>query len=211
MPPAHDGNVWYRETIQLLEQRFAGNRVDFLADTIRKQVVKDHKRLGFKHRPRVSPEMVIRAAVTYNVVSEAEAHQYLRWHKQEQAKLQAKANIPAELRSEVFERDRGVCQYCGERGTTLDHVLPVSKGGKANRFNLLVACHACNSKKSAKVLPEETVKVIHFFLKRERTVANGYPYMSELVRQFFEQLEQKPPFQQARIRGVVGIRKVLKR
>lgn len=50
----------------------------------------------------------------------------------------------------VFERDGGKCQYCGDcvgiKGT-LDHVVPVAKGGSGDTSNLVWACHPCNTAK----------------------------------------------------------------
>ncbi|MDR0932902.1 MAG: HNH endonuclease [Victivallales bacterium] len=46
---------------------------------------------------------------------------------------------------------RGVCHYCGKTFTpeelTLDHIVPVSRGGKSTRGNLVAACRACNQAK----------------------------------------------------------------
>jgi 5-methylcytosine-specific restriction endonuclease McrA len=51
----------------------------------------------------------------------------------------------------VFLRDGYKCQYCGtdvtRRSATLDHVLPVSKGGKSVWENAVCACADCNSTK----------------------------------------------------------------
>lgn len=51
----------------------------------------------------------------------------------------------------VFLRDRYSCQYCGENVTkttaTLDHVLPVSHGGKTTFENTVTACGPCNALK----------------------------------------------------------------
>ena len=55
-------------------------------------------------------------------------------------------------RSNVYLRDGGQCQYCGDhidrKDSTLDHVLPVSKGGKSVWENCTTACGPCNSHKS---------------------------------------------------------------
>lgn len=52
----------------------------------------------------------------------------------------------------VFERDNGQCQYCGvfvhRRAMTIDHVLPVSRGGGTNWKNCVLACQPCNHAKS---------------------------------------------------------------
>jgi len=52
-------------------------------------------------------------------------------------------------------RDGGMCFYCGKRkGTTIDHVMPVSRGGGNSLQNLVLACHECNQSKAA-MLPDE--------------------------------------------------------
>lgn len=51
----------------------------------------------------------------------------------------------------IFLRDEYSCQYCGDsvtrRSATLDHVLPVSHGGKTTWENCTTACSHCNSTK----------------------------------------------------------------
>ncbi len=59
-----------------------------------------------------------------------------------------------EKRREIFERDKWICKYCGEKlapeNTTLDHYIPQSEGGKYNKENLRTCCLMCNSVKSGK-------------------------------------------------------------
>ena len=47
---------------------------------------------------------------------------------------------------------RGVCHYCGRKfkpeELTLDHIVPVARGGRSTRGNLVVCCRACNRTKS---------------------------------------------------------------
>ncbi len=52
------------------------------------------------------------------------------------------------LRLAIFERDGHKCVYCGatER-LTIDHKVPISRGGQTKTANLLTACHSCNSSK----------------------------------------------------------------
>ena len=61
-------------------------------------------------------------------------------------------------RHSLFERDKGLCQYCGRHFSksqlTLDHVLPQSRGGADTWENLVVACLSCNVHKGNRT-PEE--------------------------------------------------------
>ncbi|GIL87774.1 hypothetical protein Vretimale_13063 [Volvox reticuliferus] len=58
-------------------------------------------------------------------------------------------------RRNIMVRDGFCCQYCGSRrDLTLDHVHPVSKGGKETWENLVTACMRCNQKKSDRTLRE---------------------------------------------------------
>jgi 5-methylcytosine-specific restriction endonuclease McrA len=60
----------------------------------------------------------------------------------------------------VFLRDGYVCQYCETPVTrstaTLDHVLPVSHGGKSTFENATTACADCNANKgnNKKIVPK---------------------------------------------------------
>jgi len=58
---------------------------------------------------------------------------------------------------DIFERDNFRCQYCGKSPRdgielVVDHVYPVSKGGKGDYHNLITACKKCNGHKGNKIL-----------------------------------------------------------
>ena len=48
---------------------------------------------------------------------------------------------------------RGVCHYCGQHvgaaNLTMDHVIPVARGGRSTRGNCVPCCKACNNEKKA--------------------------------------------------------------
>jgi 5-methylcytosine-specific restriction endonuclease McrA len=59
-----------------------------------------------------------------------------------------------ELRKSRWWQNRiasGVCHYCGESFApvelTMDHVVPIARGGKSARGNLVPACKECNNRK----------------------------------------------------------------
>lgn len=59
----------------------------------------------------------------------------------------------------ILMRDNNKCGYCGKKATTLDHIKPVSKGGKNTWENLVAACAKCNNVKADKELNEIGMKL----------------------------------------------------
>ena len=61
-------------------------------------------------------------------------------------------SISPQKRQRVYERDAYRCVTCGgyER-LTLDHIIPVSRGGGNEESNLQTMCLACNMKKGARL------------------------------------------------------------
>ena len=45
----------------------------------------------------------------------------------------------------------GVCHYCGKKinpgDLTMDHIVPIIRGGKSTKGNVVPVCKACNDKK----------------------------------------------------------------
>ena len=60
--------------------------------------------------------------------------------------------LTLKLRYEVFKRDGFQCVLCGATGKKsrleIDHIIPVSKGGKTIKLNLRTLCFNCNRGKS---------------------------------------------------------------
>ena len=53
----------------------------------------------------------------------------------------------------------GVCAYCGTKvgaaGLTMDHVVPVARGGRSVRGNLVASCKECNNRKKLLIPAEQ--------------------------------------------------------
>lgn len=51
---------------------------------------------------------------------------------------------------------RGVCHYCQEKfpakELTMDHIVPLSRGGKSVKNNVVPCCKACNTKKKSSLV-----------------------------------------------------------
>ncbi len=72
--------------------------------------------------------------------------------------LRERALMTDSLRYDIMKRDHFRCVICGatqEDGVKLhvDHIIPVSKGGKTEKSNLRTLCERCNLGKSAKYDP----------------------------------------------------------
>lgn len=69
----------------------------------------------------------------------------------------------------IFIRDNKRCFYCGKRlkfrQTTLDHFLPLSKGGKDEVFNLVTCCKKCNKIKSNIIYKDYKEIIIKLFFR----------------------------------------------
>lgn len=64
-----------------------------------------------------------------------------------------KGGISSKNLSAWLERQSLVCHWCEaqcENGYHIDHVMPLSKGGAHEAWNLVIACQPCNQRKSAK-------------------------------------------------------------
>ena len=63
-------------------------------------------------------------------------------------------------RKNIHVRDNFTCQYCGHvKEISIDHILPVSRGGKSTWENTVTACQKCNSKKGNKTPEEANMKL----------------------------------------------------
>lgn len=59
-------------------------------------------------------------------------------------------SISAHKRLRVFARDGYKCRYCEKNSDlTIDHIVPLSKGGGENESNLQTLCFSCNTAKSS--------------------------------------------------------------
>lgn len=67
-------------------------------------------------------------------------------------------------RENIFLRDDHTCQYCAKtfayKDLTLDHVMPVSRGGPKSWKNLVTACHKCNHKKGNRTPKEANMDLL---------------------------------------------------
>lgn len=88
---------------------------------------------------------------------------YSSWARKRANSLEARHRRRARLRNGVVERvnragvilrDASTCYLCGKvlalAEVTLDHVIPIARGGAHAEWNLRVACRPCNASKGAR-------------------------------------------------------------
>lgn len=79
----------------------------------------------------------------------------------DEADIKKERHKAREIRSSQWWKRRcakGVCYYCGKavapKELTMDHIVPVARGGRSTKGNLVAACKICNNKKK-QLLPME--------------------------------------------------------
>jgi 5-methylcytosine-specific restriction endonuclease McrA len=88
-----------------------------------------------------------------------------KWGKTPEGKIKQKAKnqtrrarknlVPHSLSvadlKDLRGKSKGACFYCRQKSRlSLDHIIPISKGGPHSRDNVVMACRSCNSSKGAK-------------------------------------------------------------
>ncbi|SHK34134.1 HNH endonuclease [Desulfatibacillum alkenivorans DSM 16219] len=88
--------------------------------------------------------------------------------------LKAEREKAREMRaSQWWKRQlaKGVCHYCGREfkpsDLTMDHLVPVARGGKTTKGNVVCACKECNNQKKY-LLPMEWEQYLES-LDKDRT------------------------------------------
>ncbi len=60
---------------------------------------------------------------------------------------------------------RGICHYCGKKfkssELTMDHVLPISRGGKSTKGNIVPCCKDCNNRKKYMTPVDMVIKIMN--------------------------------------------------
>ena len=79
-----------------------------------------------------------------------------------EAQIRGERRKARELRaSQWWKRKRamGVCHHCGGKFApaelTMDHLVPIIRGGKSTKGNLVPSCKKCNSKRKYRLPFEE--------------------------------------------------------
>ncbi len=68
---------------------------------------------------------------------------------------------------------RGTCYFCGHRFSpdelTMDHIIPIIRGGKTTKSNVATVCKECNTKKKH-LLPWEWEEYLTNLIRKDENV-----------------------------------------
>lgn len=103
--------------------------------------------------------------------------------KQKRHQVEDRGKFSEDEKEEVALKSDHKCVWCGKPvyfnyGATVDHYIPLKKGGTNDAVNLVLMCNECNQRKSSKIVP---LNIAARYLKE--------PYRSELGHYFEDYLE----------------------
>lgn len=98
--------------------------------------------------------------------------------------------IPVALKQLVFNRASGLCEYCRSQARfaidplVIDHIQPVSRGGKTIAENLALSCQTCNNYKYTKteVLDPVTNQSVPLFHPREMVWEKHFTWNEDVTQ-----------------------------
>jgi 5-methylcytosine-specific restriction endonuclease McrA len=73
--------------------------------------------------------------------------------------------VPTLTNETLFERDRFVCAYCGEKYHSTDlsreHIVPICQKGANTWMNVVTSCKPCNNRKGGRTLEQSNMSLLY--------------------------------------------------
>lgn len=92
----------------------------------------------------------------------------------EEVQIRTERNKARELRKSRWWQQKtstGTCWYCAQKvgyhNLTMDHVIPLARGGRSTKDNLVPSCKECNNMKKS-LLPVEWTAYMDALLQRDK-------------------------------------------
>jgi 5-methylcytosine-specific restriction endonuclease McrA len=86
---------------------------------------------------------------------------YFHFDGMDEAEIRREKDKARKLRKSRWWQQKlsiGLCYYCGRlfspKDLTMDHIVPLARGGRSSKDNLVACCKECNTKKKT-LLPIE--------------------------------------------------------
>lgn len=94
--------------------------------------------------------------------------------------------IPLPLKQQIYKEYHGICAHCGRKlyeggNYTVDHIIPLSKGGQTTPANLAPLCFSCNRTKSDDIIDPKTYYV--YADKKQKT------QMEQLFQRYIDRID----------------------
>lgn len=142
--------------------RREGDRIRARASAYR-EANADEIRRREREKYRQDPSLKRASALRWARENPDAANAIKRRRRALKAKADARVITQRDLRH-LEQRQRGCCVYCGERKPlTIEHLIPLSRGGRDSIGNYALACKSCNCSKG-------NLLVMEYRLKRPRIV-----------------------------------------
>lgn len=144
-------------------------KVDATCKRCNRRYCAERRRLNPDLYARFDRESRQRNAITQKAQRDRYRREHYDYFLQKSAERRASQKRSPQVaqvsRKAIITRDRRACYLCGDvldpmhkrphpKAITLDHVVPLSRGGAHTADNLRVACYSCNMRKNTKMLCE---------------------------------------------------------
>lgn len=137
----------------------------FCKECENKRSILNKESTGYYSRPEVrakrNEDSRLHKQAKYKFDEEYRVAELIRCHNR-RALVSETTLTPLEWLS-IVEQFNHYCAYCGTRhNLTMDHIVPISKGGKTTADNIVPACSSCNSSKQAEDVVEWYTKQVFY-------------------------------------------------
>lgn len=154
---AYQRDTWARrKTIRNLQKRIRRleNPATVNRERVYRKVNRDNRLASIKKRRQKNPEAWQKEKLKYNKSASARSSRRLvKAKRRAQKKASSVSAFTAADWRACLEAFANACAYCGEGlggSPTMDHFVPLSKGGAHGIHNIMPACRRCNTRKSAR-------------------------------------------------------------
>lgn len=88
------------------------------------------------------------------------------------------------------------CVYCGAACESCDHIVPVARGGRNRRDNMVPSCHRCNQLKADQLPDVFFARHPKFAWRFARKAVHANPVYLEMARGYGRSYETKALFEE---------------
>jgi 5-methylcytosine-specific restriction protein A len=121
-----------------------------------------------KKSPQKSPFLLTCRVIKHTLMTNKKpSSNFTLFEQVDEAQIKREKAKARELRESQWWRQQigeGRCYYCENKFSkeflTMDHVIPIARGGKSTKSNVVVCCKECNSKKKYHTPVEMTLQAM---------------------------------------------------